>query len=173
VAEQLRFELFDKSRHRRDDFDCGNSRLNDYLRTKLGQHMRRGVAVGYVLATPSGQIAGYVTLSNGRLPISVIPTGHGYPPMLPLPTTLIGRLAVDRRFQGLGLGGDLLVHALRVAVASAEKIASTVIEVDAIDEAARRFYEHYGFARLVDDVDHLYLPMADARALIHRGIGSG
>jgi ribosomal protein S18 acetylase RimI-like enzyme len=129
------------------------------------------VTVGYVLAAPDGRIAGFVTLSAGELPISVIPTGRGFPSVLPLPTTLIGRLAVDREFQGRGLGGDLLVHAVRVAVHTAKQVASAVIEVDALDERARGFYEHYGFSHLPDDETHLYLPMEAAKILIRKVFG--
>jgi len=171
VADDLRFERFDKKRHRHAAFDCGQQALDEFLKTRLNQQMKRGVTVGYVLADPAGRIAGYVTLSAGKLPITVIPAGHGFPPQMPLPTTLIGRLAVDRSFQGQGLGGDLLIHALRLAVQNAELVASAVIEVDALDETARGFYEHYGFASLIDDQQHLYLPMADAKALMNQVFG--
>jgi GNAT superfamily N-acetyltransferase len=173
ASEEFRFERFDKSAHRREPFDCGNAVLDDYLKTRLNQQMRRGVTVGYVLANTHGRIAGYATLSSGELPVGVIPEGRGFPLKLPLPTTLIGRLAVDREFQGRGLGGDLLVRALRVAVRTAERVASAVVEVDALDDQVRKFYEHYGFARLPDDELHLYLPMADAKALIQDVYGSG
>ncbi len=172
MAEELRFERFDRKRHRREGFDCGQPALNDYLQTKLNQQMKRGVTVGYVLADASGRVAGYVTLSAGELPITVVPAGHGFPPQVPLPTTLIGRLAVDRSFQGQGLGGDLLVHALRQAVETSEVVASAVIEVDAIDEAAREFYEHYGFSSLTDDRQHMYLAMAAARAVVEKVRGT-
>lgn len=168
MPEEFRFERFDKNRHQRNLFDCGNTGLNDYLKTKLNQQMRRGVTVGYVLANTDGRIVGYVTLSSGELPISVTPGNHGFPPTVPLPTTLIGRLAIDRQFQGRGLGGDLLIHALRIAVQTAEQVASAVIEVDALDKQARTFYEHYGFAHLKDDELHLYLPMADAKVLLEQ-----
>lgn len=166
MADELRFERFDKARHQRDLFDCGTPALNDYLKTRLNQQMKHGVTAGYVLATPEGRIAGYVTLSAGELPVGVIPEGHGFPIKLPLPTTLIGRLAVDKEYQGRGLGGDLLVHAIRVAVETAERVASAVIEVDALNDQAHKFYEHFGFARLPDDALHMYLPMADAKTLI-------
>lgn len=171
MTEGLRFERFDKSRHHRESFDCGEASLNEYLATRLNQQMKRGVTVGYVLATAAGRIAGYVTLSNGELPIGVIPEDQGFPVKLPLPTTLIGRLAVDKAFRGQGLGGDLLVHALRVAVNASKQVASAVIEVDALNEPARRFYEHYGFTRLPDDALHLYLPTADAEKLIRLVFG--
>lgn len=171
MPEELRFERFDKARHDRQHFDCGDADLNEYLKARLNQQMRRGVTVGYVLVAPSGRIAGFVTLSNGELPVGMIPEGHDFPVKLPLPTTLIGRLAVDQESQGQGLGGDLLIHAIRIAVETAEQVASAVIEVDALNDRARAFYEHFGFVRLPDDELHLYLPLADARQLIQRAFG--
>ena len=173
AIEPLRFERFDKSRHHREAFDCGTPSLTEYLKTKLNQQMKRGVTVGYVLVTPEGRIAGYVTLSNGEIPVGFAPTGLHLPPQLPVPTTVIGRLAVDRAFQGRGLGGDLLVHAIRKAVEVSQHVASAVVEVDAVDENARRFYEHYGFRRLPDDELHLYLPMADTVKVAGRSSGRG
>lgn len=168
AAEKLGFERFDKRRHLRDQFNCGRTDLNEYLKVRLNQQMKRGVTVGYVLADDAGRIAGYVTLSAGELPITILPPGHGFPPQLPLPTTLIGRLAVDLSFQGRGIGADLLVHALCIAVRAADHVASAVVEVDAVDVSARKFYERFGFRRLPDDELHLYLPMADARKLIDK-----
>lgn len=165
MDERLGLEPFDKSRHNRASFDCGVAALNDYLKTKLGQHERKDLTRGYVLATPQGRIAGYFTLASGRLIVGVIPDGHGFPTRLPLPTTLIGRLAVDLTFRGQGLGERLLMHALQMCVESAATVAAAVIEVDAKDEAARRFYAKYGFESLPDDRLHMYLPMATARGL--------
>ena len=168
MADALRFEPFDKARHDRDSFDCGVRALNDYLKTKLGQHSKKSLTRGYVLASHDGKIAGYFTLAASRITVSVIPDGHGFPARMPLPTTLIGRLAVDLKFRGQGLGGALLVEALRVAVKVSETIASAAIEVDAKDEQSRAFYAKYGFESLTDDRLHMYLPMATARELVQQ-----
>jgi len=171
VTDSLRFERFDKPRHRRESFDCGTPALDDFLKKNLNQQMKRGITVGYVLATEDGRIAGYVTLSNGEIPVAIVPRGLKYPPVLAVPTTLIGRLAVDRAFQGRGHGSDLLIHAIRKTVEASKGVASAVIEVDALDEQARGFYEHFGFRGLLDDKLHLYLPMADAAALVQDAFG--
>lgn len=39
------------------------------------------------------------------------------------------------------------------------------IEVDAIDDAARRFYTKFGFKSLLDDRNHLFLSIKAVRAL--------
>jgi predicted GNAT family N-acyltransferase len=171
VADPLRFEPFDKARHDREHFDCGVPALDEYLKTKLGQHGKRGLTRGYVLASHDGKLAGYFTLAASRITVSVIPDGHGFPAKMPLPTTLIGRLAVDLKLRGQGLGGALLVEALRVAVKVSETIASAAIAGDAKDEPARAFYAKYGFEGLTDDRLHMYLPMAIARALVQERKG--
>ncbi len=169
MGDELRFERFDKARHDRGSFDCGVPALNDYLKTKLGQHSRKDLTRGYVLATPEGRIAGYFTLAAGRLIVSVIPEGHGFPARMPLPTTLLGRLAVDVSFRGRGLGGALVMHALRVAVDASETVGSAVIEVNAKDDSAREFDTKYGFQSLTDDRLHMYLPMETAREAVRHG----
>lgn len=168
MRDELRFGPFDKSKHDRSNFDCGIDALNDYLKTKLGQHSKKSLARGYVLATPDGRIAGYFTLSASRVTVNVVPSGHGSLAKMPLPTTLIGRLAVDQPFQGKGLGAALLVHALKIAVEISETIASAAIEVDAKGEASQLFYARYGFKSLLDDRLHMYLPMATARELVEQ-----
>ena len=57
MRDGLRFGPFGKSKHDRGNFDCGVDALNDYLRTKLGQHSKKSLTRGYVLATPGGRIA--------------------------------------------------------------------------------------------------------------------
>lgn len=166
MAESLRFEPFDRTRHDRSRFDCGVRSLNEYLRTSLGQHGRKDLTRGYVAADTDGKFMGYFTLAAGRLSVSVLPERGGLPARMPLPTTLLARLAVDTSWRGRGLGAALLAYALRVAVEGAKTIASAVIEVDAKDDAARSFYARFGFRRLADDPLHLYLPMESARRAI-------
>jgi len=66
-------------------------------------------------------------------------------PHIDVPVVLLGRLAVDRAEQGKGLGGFLLIDALRRAEHLAERIGVRAVEVDAIDATARRFYARRGF----------------------------
>ena len=86
------------------DFSCGNSSLDRYLREQAGQDLRRGCATPFVLIAERGgtAILGYYTLSSygidaGELPAEVVKKLPRYPL---IPATLLGRLAVDRRYQG-------------------------------------------------------------------------
>lgn len=168
MADPLRFEPFDRKHHDRSRFDCGVAALNDYLRTYLGQHGRKDLTRGYVAADAGSHVVGYFTLAAGRLSVTVLPESGGLPAKMPLPTTLLARLAVDKVWQGRGVGAALLAYALRLAVQGAESIASAVIEVDAKDDTARSFYARFGFRSLTDDRLHMFLPMETARRAIEK-----
>lgn len=74
-----------------------------------------------------------------------------------VPAVLLGRLAVERRYQGQGLGGILLADAL-MRTARAE-LGVFAMVVDAKDEAAQSSYEHYGFTVLPGEARRLCLPI--------------
>jgi hypothetical protein len=100
VVEPLRYEPFDRKRHDRSGVDCGAAALNEYLRTSLGQHGRRDLTGGYVAVESENRVFGYFTLAAGRISVSVFLEQGGLPAKMPLPTTLLGRLAVDKAWQG-------------------------------------------------------------------------
>lgn len=63
----------------------------------------------------------------------------------PIPVVLLGRLAVDQRYRGQGIGAFLLERALRRSMLSAEHIGLSGVVVHAIDESAKAFYLKFGF----------------------------
>jgi GNAT superfamily N-acetyltransferase len=67
---------------------------------------------------------------------------------------------VDQAAQGQGLGGPLLADALKRCLGLAGQLGIHAVEVDAIDDQAKAFYEKYGFVPLLDNPRHLYLPVA-------------
>jgi GNAT superfamily N-acetyltransferase len=114
---------------------------------------------------PSGEIAGFYTLSATavrapELPADIVRKLRRYPLV---PATLLGRLAVDQRYRGLGYGRFLLADALFRAVRS--EIASFAVVVQAKDEAARRFYERESFLPFPDRPMMLFRPMGDVARL--------
>lgn len=78
---------------------------------------------------------------------------------------LLGRLAVDRSVRGQGLGQHLLIDALRRVAHISEHIGVRAVEVESIDDHARQFYLKFGFVPLLDDQQHLFLPMQVIRKL--------
>lgn len=83
-----------------------------------------------------------------------------------IPTILVARLAVDRRFQGRKLGTRLLAEALRRAVAASDAAAARVVVVDAIDERAAGFYRERGFIESPEDPLRLFRKISDIRRTI-------
>jgi len=152
------------SRHDRSAFDCGIEELNAYLKKYSGQHERRGISRTYVAVEEGENPAlGYYSISSGAVSFDAVPENL---PRHPVPVALIGRLAVDKRARGHGLGETLLVHALRSAQRASAVVGIYAVVVDAWDEAARKFYLKYGFNELKDDRLHLYLSMRVIRQLL-------
>lgn len=86
-------------------------------------------------------------------------------PPYPVPVLRLCRLATAVQHRGKGLGGVMLIDVLRRAVALSEQLGLHAIEVDALSDSARHFYERYGFRPLEDDARHLYLPMRTTKAV--------
>jgi GNAT superfamily N-acetyltransferase len=149
----------------RSGFESGVEPLDRYFRTQAGQDARKKMAASFVLVLQDGGIAGYYTLSSTavrlpELPEAIIRKLPRYPL---IPATLLGRLAVDRHYQGRGYGRFLLADALYRTLRS--EIASFAVIVDAKDENAKRFYERESFLPFPDQPMKLFRPIADIEAL--------
>ena len=158
------------SYHDRSAFSCGVEVLDRYLRTQAGQDARRHVTSPYVAVHIStGAIAGYFTLSSAgatftQLPIALAKSLPKYPV---LPVTLLGRLAVDTRHRGVGLGEHLLLAALDRCLESSRLVAAFAVVVDAKDESAVAFYSKYGFIPFPETPSRLLLPMVTIDRFFH------
>ena len=155
-------EPFEKKKHDRSCFDCGESSLNRYLKRQANQDFQRNVAVPFVLIEgEQPEIIGFYTLSSFQVKLKKLPSEKrkNLPHYPNVPATLLGRLAVDKEYQGMGLGEFLLMDALYKSAKQNEKIASFSVIVDAINEEARDFYLNFGFLPLPDREDRLFLPM--------------
>ncbi|MBW7921423.1 MAG: GNAT family N-acetyltransferase [Rubellimicrobium sp.] len=151
--------------HDRSGFNSGVEPLDRYFRIQAGQDARKRTAAPFVLVLTDGSIAGYHTLSSTAVRLAELPGGviRKLPRYPLIPATLLGRLAVDRRFQGKGYGRFLLADALFRAVRS--EIASFAVIVDAQDANARCFYERESFLPFPDQPMKLFRPMSDIAAL--------
>jgi GNAT superfamily N-acetyltransferase len=159
--EDLQVELLNAG-HDRANFSCGVESLDRYLQTQAGQDIRRKANAVFVLterAVPE-RVLGYYTLCAMAIAQGEVPdAARKYVPRYPLVSaTLKGRLAVAKDHQGRRLGAVLLADALRRAFESASTVGSSMVVVDALDEAAAGFYVAHGFVRLPDSL-RLVLPM--------------
>ena len=142
-------------------FQCGSKPLDDYIRRYASQDVRKNVARVFV-ATPednSQQLAGFFTLSAGSVSCSILPEPLARKlPRYPVPVALIGRLAVDEKFQGKGLVSILLADACQKVYQASSILAVAGIIVDAKDAKAISFYKHFGFITLQGQADKMMLP---------------
>ena len=151
--------------HDRTTFSCGSEPLDRYLQQQVTQDIRRRVTACFVALTSEQVVAGYYTLAATSVPLTGLPSGTAKKlPRYPLvPAVRMGRLAVDQKFKGSGLGGALLADALHRAFVS--DIAAYAMLVDAKDDKAAAFYKHHGFIPLPDSPLSLFLPLATASAV--------
>lgn len=156
------------SRHRKAEFSCGVPVLDDYLRTRASQDMRRFSAAVFVMGPDSepDRIAGYYTLSAFSTELDSLPeaVAKHLARYSSVPSLRIGRLARDLSFPGLG--SFLLADALARCVRQSDEIGAALIVVDAKDDRAKRFYEKHGFVSLAAAPSRLVLPMRTAVAAV-------
>jgi len=157
----VKIGLLDPSLNKKD-FRCGKQMLDNYLHTQASQDVKRKLCVVFALFEDT-VIKGYYTLSNASVPAELMP--EALRKKMPgsyksLPVTLLGRLAVDIKFKGQGLGSILLVDALKRSFAVAGKsLGSIGVVVDPLDEEAVAFYQKFGFI-LLPDSGKMFLPMS-------------
>ncbi len=97
------------------EFSCGKQMLDNYLHTQASQDVKRKLCVVFTLFEDT-TIKGFYTLSNASVPAEWMP--ESIKRKMPgsydaLPVTLLGRLAVDIKFKGQGLGAIILIDALK------------------------------------------------------------
>jgi GNAT superfamily N-acetyltransferase len=162
VSPRFRLEGLNKS-HDRLSFDCGEEALNRYFQTQATQDCRRRIANCFVaIDTELGCVAGFYTLSSASIPTQHLPEDITtcLPRYPSIPAVRVGRLAVDKRFQGHGLGKALLADAAIKTISATP--ASFALIVDAKNEQAVKFYQRHGFRPLSNTLNILFLPLATA-----------
>jgi GNAT superfamily N-acetyltransferase len=160
--ETLRFEALHPA-HDRSGFSCGVPALDTYLRERANQDAQRHVASTFVLLGDSSVVLGYYTLSQQVISLEDVPSelSKKLPKYPLLPAILVGRLAVDGRRQGGGLGSLLLMDALLRSWQTAQTVASCAVRVDATDDKAQDFYLRHDFLPFPNERLKLSFPMAD------------
>ncbi len=149
--------------HDRASFGCGEEALDRYFQTLVTQDIRRRIANCFVaVEAGKGLLAAFYTIAAGSIAVRDLPAEEAsrLPRYPTLPAVRIGRLAVDRRFHGRGLGSALLADAARRSMQAPPAVFTLL--VDAKNEQAAAFYEHHGFRRLASEPRTLFLPLATA-----------
>jgi GNAT superfamily N-acetyltransferase len=167
VTQRFRIEAL-SSAYDRAAFSSGVEPLDRYLRELATQDIKRSVSHCFFALDEDGVIAGYYTFAATSLPVTELSPEETkrLPRYALLPAGLIGRLAVDQRFQGQRLGGALIMDAVARAARGDPAIFALIVE--AKDDAAVAFYEHLQFRRFAGKPMTLFLPLATALQALTR-----
>lgn len=158
----LEERALDPALHDRAGFRCGVPELDDYLHRFAVQHSQKGISTVHVLVETDqpGLILGYYTLSAAQ--VDVLQLSEADRKRLPryhVPCFRMGRLACCTDQRGQGLGKLLMGCAVDRCLQASKQVAAFALIVDAKNDDAKTFYEHYGFTPCADSPMTLYLPL--------------
>lgn len=158
-----KLELLSRA-HDRDGFDCGSDALNAYLRQIARQQTERGISRTFVLVEETTKepkpILGFFTLNLCQLRSEQLPPELSRRLPREASGLKLGRLAIAKDWQRQGLGQVLLVAAMKKVEEVFESAGGLGLFVDAKDDAARTYYERFGFLPLPDNPLQLFLPLS-------------
>lgn len=153
-----------------DDFDCGETSLNDWLRRRGLQNQASGASRTYVACTRSRIVAGYYCLSASMIShaAAIGSVRRNMPD--PVPMMLLGRLAADVKWRGQGIGPALMKDAVLRTLEVSESVGVRGLMVHALSEQAKRFYKGWDFQESPVDPSNFMILLKDIAHTI-RSIG--
>lgn len=151
--------------HELKNFDSGNTELDDWLKCRALKNEQGGASRTYVACIQQRVIA-YYALAAGAVANVEAPGRVRRNMPDPIPVIVIGRLAVDRHWQGKGLGRALVRDAILRTLQAAEIMGIRAILVHALSEQALEFYQKCGFSASPIQPMTLMVTVADARAAL-------
>src|SRR5262249_50854041 len=148
-----------------DAFECGVAALDEWLKRRARRNETEGASRTFVTCL-GRQVVGYYSLAAASvLRAAAISNVRRNMPD-PVPAVLLGRLAVDRRWHGKGIGADLLSDAVLRVVGAAGAIGVRAMLVHAISEEAKHFYERHGFRASAIEPMTLMITIEEAQRII-------
>jgi GNAT superfamily N-acetyltransferase len=158
-------------KHDRENFDCGDEALNEFLRRHARKSHERGGAKTFLAIDDSANkaILGFYSLSPASVDYARTPeiVRHGLA-RHDVPGFRLARLVVDHGWQGQGIGGQLLLAAGRRCVLASAEVGGVVLVIDAKNERVARWYATYGAVPLLDAPLSLMLPLATIEAALRK-----
>ena len=162
----LRWERL-KRDHPRRQFTCGQSEVDQWLRTKAWQHQKKHLSVTKVMLDADDRIAGYYTLATGQVDFSDLPAKIAKRlPRRFLPVAVLAWLGVSSDRQGLGTGRLLLAQALRDCYEAGDTFAFVAVVLDCLNDAAKAFYQKWEFQELPGHPYRLFVSHQQLEAMM-------
>lgn len=133
------------SAHPLDEFECGESVLDEWLKRRAMANQLSGATRTFVVADQDKRVYGYYAMAAGAVSHKLASSAVRRNMPDPIPVMVLARLAVDTRAQGIKLGASMLRDAVNRAVAVSENAGVRALLAHALHDRARLFYQHYGF----------------------------
>jgi GNAT superfamily N-acetyltransferase len=131
--------------HLLGDFECGEPALDEWLKRRALNNHLSGASRTFVVVDDEQRVRGFYALAAGAVVHQMATPSVRRNMPDPIPVMVLGRLAVDRRSQGMQLGAALLQDAVHRAIAVSQNTGVRALLVHALHEQAKAFYKHYGF----------------------------
>lgn len=177
-----KIEQFAKALHDRSAFSCGVDPIDNWVKNSITEETKSDRVRLWCGTDSSGALFGVYALNPHSIAVEdagqlstkreaqALERGRS---AKPVPVLYLTCLAIDQRFQKMGLGEALMGHAIQKAVKLSEEIPVSAIVLDVYDDDnfGRRleFYQRLGFHSFDEDKPaRMYLPIVDARKSIEK-----
>ncbi len=159
-----------KRDHPRQQFRCGDEKVDAWLSASAWQHQKKHLSVTKVLCDIDGRITGYYTLATGQVDFDDLPLDmtRRFPRRL-LPVAVLAWLGIAIDCQGQGLGRLVLAQALRDCHDASETFPFVAVILDCIDDAAKAFYRRWDFQEIPGHPYRLFLSYRQLEAMTKGG----
>ncbi len=137
------------STHELEGFSCGDESLDEWLNNRALKNQKLSATRTFAVTVKDEQaVIGYYGLSMSKILRADAPKGTQRNMPEHIPVILLGRLAIDKAWQGKGLGRYLTRHMIKTSLAASQTVAARMIVTKPIDENAFQFYQSVGFEAL-------------------------
>lgn len=147
-------------------FDCGKEPLNSFLVRHALANQANDSARTFV-GLDGNRVIGYYSLAVSAVLYDDAPDrmAKGLA-RHPVPILLMARFAIDKDYQGQGVGSGLFKDAIKRCLNVSRQAPVRAFMVHAKDEDAKRLYLRYGMLECEANPFHLYFLMKDIEALL-------
>ena len=150
-----------------ENFESGEPLLDEWLKKRAISNLELGASRTYVICPKGSQVVvGFFSLNMGQMLASETMGSMRRNMPSQIPAVVLGRLAIDLKWQGKGLGRALIFEAMRRAIRASEDVAARLVIVHAISPAAENFYKHHGFTRLPVEAPMLAIDLMKYKNLL-------
>jgi uncharacterized protein (DUF1778 family)/GNAT superfamily N-acetyltransferase len=147
-------------------FESGKRSMDDWLAHRARQAQTRGLAKTFVVCVQQ-RVVGYFSLSVGQIDSSELPgRGNLSRDAFPIPVVILTRLAIDKLYQGKGLGSALLQEAMHRTLAISSQAGVEALLTQPLDEKAAQFYQSHGFVQSPAAYKQLLVMIKDLESVL-------